>query len=186
MQHQVKKGKFGGSHDATKMMYRKMCYNFFRDGHITTTKERAKMLRGLVDRLIYKLRDDSNSNRNYVLRYITNKAVLTKMYTEIKPLSQVIPSGYTRIVPGYTRASDGAQMVTLRYAHEIPASGASVPTATEEPEKNVKQNMKSSGKKAQPEKSASSKKEVAQKKSKSDSKSEDPTQKDSEQPQEDK
>ena len=119
MKHKVKKAKFGLGKDANDRLFQKMVYNFFSQGTLTTTRERAKAVKSLVDTLVSKMGEKTESNKNFVLRYIQDKTLLNDLFEKAGAVAQKTRGGYVTIKRGHIRSNDGAQMATLEWAHGI-------------------------------------------------------------------
>lgn len=100
---------------------------------IITTQEKAKAAKSFVERLItiavkrLKAKDESedvkkindlNAKRK-VARYIRNKKLLEKLFTQIAPRYVNRPGGYTRIIKLGRRKTDSSEMVILELVEEI-------------------------------------------------------------------
>lgn len=119
MKHKVKKAKFGLGKDANDALFKKMCYNFFTNGTLTTTSERAKAVKALIDTLVSKTSEKTQSNRNYILRYVQDKNIIDSLFEKAGPVAQKIRGGYVSMKRLHIRTSDGAQMAKLVWANGI-------------------------------------------------------------------
>lgn len=115
----TRKNKFGTGYDSNKMLFRKMCYNFFLRGKIVTTHERAKALKSLIDTLVSKTGDSKQSNKNYILRYVQDKKIIKDLFEQVGPKAKSINGGYVSIKRLHLRTNDGAQMAQLAWAHGL-------------------------------------------------------------------
>ncbi len=82
---------------------------------IKTTEAKAKAVKPVIDRLVYRAKDDTVHSRRLANRLIKDRSVIKKLYTEIAPLFEGRVGGYVRIVKGYERHGDGAKMVVLEF-----------------------------------------------------------------------
>lgn len=119
MKHLSRKPKFGNGKDANDMLFRKLCYNFFTQGTITITHQRAKALKSLIDRLVSKTSERTESNKNYILRYIQDKNIINALFEKAGPVAQKTRGGYVTITRKHIRSNDGSQMSQLTWAHGI-------------------------------------------------------------------
>lgn len=119
MKHKVKKAKFGLGKDANDALFKKMCYNFFTNGTLTTTSERAKAVKALIDSLVSKTSEKTESNKNYILRYVQDKKIIDSLFEKAGPVAQKVRGGYVSMKRLHIRTSDGAQMAKLEWANGI-------------------------------------------------------------------
>jgi large subunit ribosomal protein L17 len=116
-------------------MLRNQAQALLRHGHIETTVPKAKELRPFVERLITiakrGIADGSAGRaltaRREVLRDITNKDVVAKLFTDIAPKYASRPGGYTRLLRiGYRQgdAAELAQVELLGYEFDPKAKAA--------------------------------------------------------------
>lgn len=143
MKHMTRKINFATGHDANKMLFRKMCYNFFLHGKIVTTRERAKTLKSLIDTLVSKTKEKTQGNKNYILRYIQDKKMISDLFDRVGPQAKSINGGYISFKRLHVRSNDGAHMAELTWAHGIVLQKPELPVPSEknqtEPKKSGKQ-----------------------------------------------
>ena len=96
-----------------RALLRNMATSFLASGKIETTVPKAKALRPVVEKIITKGKEDTLSNRRYVLAYLTSKEVVSKLFSEIAPKYSERNGGYTRIVRTRTRLGDATEMAVL-------------------------------------------------------------------------
>ncbi|TND09708.1 MAG: large subunit ribosomal protein L17 [Bacteroidetes bacterium] len=80
---------------------------------INTTIAKAKALRGYVEPLITKSKDDSTHSRRTVFGYLQNKDALKALFGEVATKVAERPGGYTRIIRLGTRPGDNAEMAMI-------------------------------------------------------------------------
>ena len=76
---------------------------------VRTTEAKAKAVRPLAEKLITKARNGDLHSRRIVLRTITNKDAVHKLFEEVAPKYVDRPGGYTRITKLGPRRGDGAE-----------------------------------------------------------------------------
>jgi large subunit ribosomal protein L17 len=64
---------------------------------VTTTEAKAKALRPYTEKLITKARKGDLHARRVILRTITDKAAVARLFEEVAPRYADRPGGYTRI-----------------------------------------------------------------------------------------
>jgi large subunit ribosomal protein L17 len=80
---------------------------------ITTTLAKAKALRGFVEPVINRSKDDTTHNRREVFRRLRDKHAVTELFGEIAEKVGSRPGGYTRIVKLGQRAGDATEMAII-------------------------------------------------------------------------
>jgi large subunit ribosomal protein L17 len=76
---------------------------------INTTLAKAKALRGYVEPLITKSKDNTTESRRVVFSYLQNKEAVTELFKEISVKIANRPGGYTRILKTGFRSGDNAE-----------------------------------------------------------------------------
>lgn len=85
---------------------------------IETTEEKAKSIKGHVEKLVTKAKkNDSEHARRLLQAYLTHEA-LQKMLTDIAPRFVDRPGGYTRILKIGNRFNDNASMVIMEWVEK--------------------------------------------------------------------
>jgi len=80
---------------------------------INTTLAKAKALRGYVEPLINRSKDDSTHSRRMVFSYLQNKEAVTTLFREVSVKVASRPGGYTRILKTGNRLGDNAEMCMM-------------------------------------------------------------------------
>jgi large subunit ribosomal protein L17 len=106
--------KLGRPSDQRKAMLRNLVTDFFRYGEITTTLDRAKETGKIAEKMITLGKRNTLHTKRQALGYITDRKVVTKLFTEIAPANATREGGYTRIYKLGMRRGDGAEMAILR------------------------------------------------------------------------
>lgn len=133
MKHRVKKAKFGHGLDANNALFRKMCYNFFSHGKLTTTVARAKAVRSMIDTLVSRMDEPTLNNKSFVYKVVQDKALVEKLFEKVGPVAKVTRGGYVTLQRTHVRANDGAEMAQIAWAHDI-----TLVDAPEAPKKEAK------------------------------------------------
>lgn len=90
-----------------------MACSLLQHKRITTTVAKAKALRGYVEPLLTKAKNDSTHSRRTVFSYLQNKDVVTELFRDIAPKIADRPGGYTRIIRTGYRLGDNAEMCMI-------------------------------------------------------------------------
>lgn len=142
MYHRVKKIKFRQGKDANKMLVKKLSINFLAKGRITTTLKKVKVLKGIIEKLVEKAKEQSEANKNYLKQYVTDKQTMKFLFETVGPALKKTIGGYVKVVRLGRRDSDGAEVARLEWAYpiviETPKVSASVKTTADEGKKIAK------------------------------------------------
>jgi large subunit ribosomal protein L17 len=96
-----------------RAMSRNMVTSLLRYERITTTEAKAKEVRKAAEKIITRGKVDSVHNRRQAAKFIQDKNILAKLFTDIGPRMKERPGGYTRILKLGFRAGDAADIVIL-------------------------------------------------------------------------
>ncbi|MEA3478554.1 MAG: 50S ribosomal protein L17 [Bacteroidota bacterium] len=96
-----------------KAMLANMASSLIMHKRIKTTLAKGKALRGYVEPLITKSKDDSTHNRRVVFSYLQDKEAVTELFREISVKIADRPGGYTRILKLGPRLGDNAEMCLI-------------------------------------------------------------------------
>lgn len=80
---------------------------------ITTTLAKAKALRGFVEPIINRSKDDSTQSRRQAFRRLQDKEAVKTLFSEIANVVGDRPGGYTRVVKLGQRSGDAAEMAII-------------------------------------------------------------------------
>jgi len=109
-----KKGPRLGSGPAhQKLMLSGLASSLIKDGKIKTTEARAKAVRPVIEKLITKAKKGDLAARRLVLRTLTDRDVVHKLFSEVAPQYAERNGGYTRIVKLGPRKGDAAPMALI-------------------------------------------------------------------------
>lgn len=101
--------RLGGSPSHEKKLLANLATDLFMNGKVTTTLPRAKAVRPLAEKLITRARNSDLHSKRVVLRTITNREAVVKLFDEVGPRYAERPGGYTRITKLGPRRGDGAE-----------------------------------------------------------------------------
>lgn len=101
--------RFGGSPAHSKLMMANLATDLFMHEKVTTTEAKAKALRPLAEKLITKARKGDLHARRIVMKTITDKAAVAKLFEDVAPRYEDRAGGYTRITKLGPRRGDGAE-----------------------------------------------------------------------------
>lgn len=119
MRHLRAGRKFGKSPSHRRAMLRNMSMNLFKYERIKTTDPKAKELKKLAEKLITLGKRGTLHSRRMARTYIEDKAVLGKIFGELKERFEKRKGGYTRIIKLGPRRGDCAPMVYLELLPDL-------------------------------------------------------------------
>jgi len=127
MRHGVKGRKLSRTSAHRKVTMQSLAMALIREHRIKTTLAKAKELRGFVEPLITRAKEDSHHNRRQVFSSLQNKDAVTTLFTEVGPKSKDRPGGYTRVIKAGFRKGDGAEMAIVELVdyNDIKPEGSS-------------------------------------------------------------
>jgi len=90
-------------------MMANLATDLFMHEKVATTQAKARAVRPLAEKLITKARKGDLHSRRVVLKTITNKEAVHRLFEEVAPRYVDRPGGYTRITKLGPRRGDGAE-----------------------------------------------------------------------------
>jgi large subunit ribosomal protein L17 len=122
MRHRVAHRKLGRLSEHRLALLRSQATALIRHERIETTLPKAKELRPFVERLITIAKRSYNGDktaaqklfaRRLVLRDLSDRGVVAKLFDKVAPRFEERPGGYTRILKLGFRRGDGAEVAQL-------------------------------------------------------------------------
>ena len=110
--------RLGSGPDHERLMLAGMAAQLFEHGRIRTTEAKAKALRPLAEHLITFAKKGDVHARREVLRRVTDRDVVHKLFAEIGPRYAERNGGYTRVLKLGQRKGDGAPMALIELLPE--------------------------------------------------------------------
>jgi len=114
--------KLGRPTDQRKAMLRGMVTLLLENGQVVTTVTRAKELRSIADKMITLGKKNTLASRRAALAYITDDAVVRKVFSEYAELYANRNGGYTQIFKLGPRRGDGAEMAVIKMVDYVKAA----------------------------------------------------------------
>ena len=109
MPRPTKGTRLGGSPSHQKLMLANLATDLFMHEKVRTTEAKAKAVRPLAEKLITKARKGDLHARRIVMKTITSKEAVHKLFEEVAPKYSDRPGGYTRITKLGPRRGDGSE-----------------------------------------------------------------------------
>lgn len=113
MRHRKAGNRLGRTSSHRKAMMRNMVTSLLEHERIVTTTPKAKELRKLADRMITLAKRGDLHARRQAMAVIRDKAVVAKLFDELKDEYMDRKGGYTRIIRTGTRTGDAASMAII-------------------------------------------------------------------------
>jgi large subunit ribosomal protein L17 len=120
MRHNVGYRKLGRTSSHRRALLRNLATDLFRHERLKTTMPKARELRPYAERLITLARRDDLHARRQVLRHISDKTVVKKLFDTLGPRFAARPGGYTRALKLGPRPGDGADMAIVELVGSEP------------------------------------------------------------------
>lgn len=113
MRHRKSFNHLGRTSSHRKAMLSNMASSLILNKRITTTVAKAKALRGYVEPLITKSKEDTTHSRRIVFSYLKDKFAVTELFRNISGKVADRPGGYTRVIKLGKRLGDNADMAMI-------------------------------------------------------------------------
>lgn len=127
MRKQVFGRKFKRDANERKALIKGLMNDLVLKETLKTTEEKAKSIKGQVEKLVTKAKIKGDAARTLLQPYLTPKAI-EKVIKELAPRFAGRPGGYTRIVKLGERFGDNASMAVIEWVEKTKE-----PRETEEP-----------------------------------------------------
>ena len=114
----TKGARIGGSPSHERLILANLATQLFANDRITTTEAKAKRLRPYAERLVTFAKRGDLASRRRVMRKVSDKSVVHRLFTEIAPDMMERPGGYTRITKIAPRKGDNAPMAVIELVRE--------------------------------------------------------------------
>ena len=155
MRHGVKGRKLSRTSAHRKNTMQSLAMALIKEHRITTTLAKAKELRGFVEPLITRAKEDTHHNRRQVFSSLQNKEAVTTLFTEVGPKCKDRPGGYTRVIKAGFRKGDGAEIAIIElvdYNDIKPEGSSSASSGKKRTRRAGKSNTPTTSETAKPEK----------------------------------
>jgi large subunit ribosomal protein L17 len=133
MRHYKKGRKLGTDASHTKAIKKNLVVNLFTNDRIKTTLERAKEIRGDVDRVVTWAKRGDVHSRRLAIAKLGNKDLVAEIFSKVEQgMFAGRPGGYSRILRLGMRRGDSATIVIMELVLE-PLSKKTAKAADEKP-----------------------------------------------------
>jgi large subunit ribosomal protein L17 len=126
MRHMKSGRKLGRVSEHRRALFRNQLRSLIIYERIVTTLPKAKELRPIAEKIVTMARDtESVHARRLVGRWLTDRDLIKRLFTEIAPRFLKRPGGYTRIVKLGPRRGDGSEIAILEFVdYKLPETKA--------------------------------------------------------------
>ncbi|OGW44287.1 MAG: 50S ribosomal protein L17 [Nitrospirae bacterium RBG_13_41_22] len=115
MRHRVDGRLFGRTANQRKALLRGLVNSLFEHERIETTVAKAKEVKRIAERVItLGIKGDLHSKR-IAISYLSNRATMSKLFSEIAPRLSGRNGGYLRIIQTRNRVNDSAPLAVLEF-----------------------------------------------------------------------
>lgn len=132
MRHGKSGRKLGRTSSHRDAMFRNMVTSLFEHERIVTTREKAKEIRPIAEKMITLAKKGSLHARRQALSYLMSEDVVSKLFSEIQEQFADRNGGYTRIIQTGVRKGDAASMAIIELVGYEEDLGDDVEEETEE------------------------------------------------------
>ena len=129
MRHKKQSVKLGRSPSHRKALLSSLVCNLIKRRRVTTTVQKAKLARIEAEKLVTLARKGTLHARRLAAARLRQPDAVALLFSDIVPLCEGRPGGYTRILKLGRRRSDGAEMAILEW---VGAAVAATDEAAEE------------------------------------------------------
>ncbi len=113
MRHGDKVNNLGRKKGHRVALMKNMAQSLILHKRINTTLAKAKALRGYIEPLITKSKDNTTHSRRVAFSYLQNKDAAKELFDVIAPKVADRPGGYVRVVRLGFRQGDAAEMAMI-------------------------------------------------------------------------
>ena len=147
-----------------RAMHRNMVTSLFKYERVTTTKAKALEVRRTAEKLITRSKVDTVHNRRQAAKFVQDKAILAKLFTEIGPRMKDRAGGYTRVLKLGFREGDAAEVAILELVdYKLEIEGDKTEKKVKKAPVKTEEEKKPAAKKAAAKKTDSDKEPAAKK-----------------------
>src|SRR3954462_7158126 len=113
MRHGDKINNLGRKKAHRDALLANLACNLIEHKRIVTTLAKAKALRGYVEPLITKSKQNTTHQRRVVFSYLKDKEAVTELFSTVSEKIAGRPGGYTRVIKLGTRVGDNAEQALI-------------------------------------------------------------------------
>jgi large subunit ribosomal protein L17 len=115
MRHQKAGRRLGRTTSHRKATMKNLAIALIREKAIETTVAKSKELRRFAEPLVTLAKQDTVANRRRAFAALRDDKIVKTLFTEVAPVYQDRPGGYTRILKLGYRRGDAAEMARIEF-----------------------------------------------------------------------
>lgn len=115
MRHGNKVNHLGRKTGHRSALLKNLAISLIAHKRINTTLAKAKVLRGFIEPLVTKSKDNTTHSRRVVFTYLQNKEAVKELFGVIAPEVGDRPGGYVRVIKTGFRRGDGSEMAMIEF-----------------------------------------------------------------------
>lgn len=115
MRHGNKVNHLGRKTGHRSALLKNLAISLIAHKRINTTLAKAKVLRGFIEPLVTKSKDNTTHSRRVVFTYLQNKEAVKELFGVIAPEVGDRPGGYVRVIKTGFRRGDGAETAMIEF-----------------------------------------------------------------------
>ncbi|MFS8158716.1 MAG: L17 family ribosomal protein [Candidatus Roizmanbacteria bacterium] len=119
MKKTLRKAPFRGGQDHKQGSIRKMILNFFKNGTLSTTSAKARYIKAVLDRLVFKASVRSEANKNVLLKYLANDEVIEYLFDHVADVNKGKTSGYVSMKKTIVQKGDNASITKISWVMTV-------------------------------------------------------------------
>ena len=135
MRHRKAGRKLGRSRDQRRALFKNLINALIIHGRIETTEAKAKAVKGLVDKVITKAKQQTLHSRRLLLGFLGSQEVVKKAVDDLAPRFTRV-SGFTRIIKLGRRRGDNSPRVRMELVEPDIASSKKEEAVKKQPQKS--------------------------------------------------
>ncbi len=120
VKHQSRLPKLNRDANNRKALFRNQLIELIKNGSLTTTVTKAKIIKRLFDKLVTKAKQGTLSSRRNVIATLGNPASGNRLVDAVAPALSERSSGYTTIQKTNVRRGDSTTMALLKLMAVVP------------------------------------------------------------------
>lgn len=113
MRHRSSTRHLGRNTEQRKSLFKNLLQALFTVGSIETTEAKAKAIKGIADKLIFRAQQGTVATRRVLQRFFGTRQAVNVLVDQVAPAMKGRTSGYTRIVRLGKRRGDDSMMVKM-------------------------------------------------------------------------
>ncbi len=144
MRHRKKTVKLNRNTKQRQALFKSQLRELILMGSLVTTVAKAKQLKRLMDKIVYRARVDSIANRRQLHRFFGKRQIVNTLVDRVAPTFKDKTGGFTSITKIGQRRGDNALLVKIAFVKTWPGLGNFKPLPPKKETKQKKRDTRSS------------------------------------------